>query len=163
MGNRPVLTRTRQPAGAAGAHLCAPPAPTQQHTGVWDTCRNTSPANLCHEPLLRSAQRPSEKGASTARTICEHSRRNAHGRVTTLAVQHEVVTPSPATASDGGTGWARCDVECLVQTWLSRKSAPTGSPLQEHDVGVGRGEPSGVARIPAPAGKVRKSDIFGNL
>ena len=38
MGNRPVLTRTRQPAGAAGAHLCAPPAPTQQHTGVWDTC-----------------------------------------------------------------------------------------------------------------------------
>ena len=49
MGNRPVLTRTRQPAGAAGAHLCAPPAPTQQHTGVWDTCRNTSPANLCHE------------------------------------------------------------------------------------------------------------------
>ena len=97
------------------------------------------------------------------RTICEHSRRNAHGRVTTLAVQHEVVTPSPATASDGGAGWARCDVECLVQTWLSRKSAPTGSPLQEHDVGVGRGEPSGVARIPAPAGKVRKSDIFGNL
>ena len=97
------------------------------------------------------------------RTICEHSRRNAHGRVTTLAVQHEVVTPSPATASDGGTGWARCDVECLVQTWLSRKSAPTGSPLQEHDVGVGRGEPSGVARIPAPAGKVRKSNIFGNL
>jgi hypothetical protein len=47
------------------------------------------------------------------------------------------VTPSPATASDGGTGWARCDIECLVQTWLSRKSAPTGSPLQEHDVGVG--------------------------
>ena len=112
MGNRPVLTRTRQPAGAAGAHLCAPPAPTQQHTGVWDTCRNTSPAN---------------------RTICEHSRRNAHGRVPTLAVQHEVVTPSPATASDGGAGWARCDVECLVQTWLSRKS-------------------------PAPAGKVRKSE-----
>ena len=69
MGNRPVLTRTRQPAGAAGAHLCAPPAPTQQHTGVWDTCRNTSPANLCHEPLLRSAQRPSEKGASTARIV----------------------------------------------------------------------------------------------
>ena len=55
MGNRPVLTRTRQPAGAAGAHLCAPPAPTQRHTGVWDTCRNTSPANLCHEPLLRPA------------------------------------------------------------------------------------------------------------
>ena len=69
MGNRPVLTRTRQPAGAAGAHLCAPPAPTQQHTGVWDTCRNTSPANLCHEPLLRPAQRPSEKGASTARIV----------------------------------------------------------------------------------------------
>ena len=69
MGNRPVLTRTRQPAGAAGAHLCAPPAPTQQHTGVWDTCRNTSPANLCQEPLLRSAQRPSEKGASTARIV----------------------------------------------------------------------------------------------
>ena len=69
MGNRPVLTRTRQPAGAAGAHLCAPPAPTQQHTGVWDTCRNTSPANLCHEPLLRSVQRPSEKGASTARIV----------------------------------------------------------------------------------------------
>ena len=42
MGNRPVLTRTRQPAGAAGAHLCAPPAPTQQHTGVWDA--NTAAA-----------------------------------------------------------------------------------------------------------------------
>jgi hypothetical protein len=69
MGNRPVLTRTRQPAGAAGAHLCAPPAPTQQHTGVWDTCRNTSPANLCHEPLLRPAQRPSQKGASTASIV----------------------------------------------------------------------------------------------
>ena len=84
------------------------------------------------------------------RTICEHSRRNAHGRVPTLAVQHEVVTPSPATASDGGAGWARCDVECLVQTWLSRKSAPTGAPLQEHEVGVGRGEPSGVARDQVP-------------
>ena len=67
-------------------------------------------------------------------------------------------------ASRSGYGLSRMrDVECLVQTWLSRKSAPTGSPLQEHDVGVGRGEPSGVARIPAPAGKVRKSDIFGNL
>ena len=121
-----------------------------------------------HAPTGRRRRRASLRPARTHTAahrslICEHSRRNAHGRVTTLAVQHEVVTPSPATASDGGTGWARCDVECLVQTWLSRKSAPTGSPLQEHDVGVGRGEPSGVARIPAPAGKVRKSDIFGNL
>ena len=28
---------------------------------------------------------------------------------------------------------ALADVECLVQTWLSRKSAPTGALLQEHD------------------------------
>ena len=35
------------------------------------------------------------------------------------------------------TGCRGCDIECLVQTWLSRKSAPTGAPLLEHDVGVG--------------------------
>ena len=148
--------------------------PTLREGAQWETAPSSpARANRQAPPARISAPRPHPHSSTpesgtraetrALRTICEHSRRNAHGRVATLAVQHEVVTPSPATASDGGTGWARCDVECLVQTWLSRKSAPTGSPLQEHDVGVGRGEPSGVARIPAPAGKVRKSDIFGNL
>ena len=30
-------------------------------------------------------------------------------------------------------GCRGCDIECQVRTWLSRKSAPTGAPLQEHD------------------------------
>ena len=159
-------------------HSSTPESGTRAETRALPTCatshysdrrnghRRKARARLASSWAMPTRCRPLRAVAKrewTCRTICEHSRRNAHGRVTTLAVQHEVVTPSPATASDGGTGWARCDVECLVQTWLSRKSAPTGSPLQEHDVGVGRGEPSGVARIPAPAGKVRKSDIFGNL
>ena len=73
--------------------------PARTHTAAHRSLGHVPKHEPC-QPVPRATTR-----------IGEHSRRNAHGRVTTLAVQHEVVTPSPATASDGGTGWARCDIE----------------------------------------------------